>query len=273
MTDEPQKPTQDVQEAVEGGDEATTPSPGETEATVDTSQEAETEEVSEGETEGETESGEDAGQSKRAESRQHELAQKLKSKDVENNTLRQQLEKLQGGTNPQTEAVSQDQGLPWWNDQSQEDRQLTPEEYQAHVNSRADTIVQARLGQFARQQAQINNFEKDLTYLEENYPELKENKELNKQITEVFEDVRKGNPNASLKKLAEPMLKARTLSREEGKGEAMGALAKQMADASATPETASGKRQSTEEEIASKLKSGEMTAEEAEGHLSVVRDY
>lgn len=263
--------TDDTQAVTEGGQEAPQESPTEPKATdnEEVNQQAQTDDESQGGDIDETEGSEAREQSKRAESRQHELAQKVAEKSEEVESLRSQLERVQGYMNQQSQVSQNTESmLPWLNNNNDgETREITPDEYKRDLISAADTVATMRLAQYQQAQNRVNNFERDVNSIEKNYPELNKDsdgfdKGLSKKITGLYQRASEKNPDLRLKDFVDDVMALREKGETEGRSQATRAIAQQEAQAATTPGGNSGTR-STDENVAEMLKKGEITAKEA----------
>lgn len=255
----------DTQAVDAGGNEAPAESPTEPKATEteEVTQQPESQDDTSAEEAGEPEETEAHTQSKRAESRQHHLAQKLKEKDEEVLSLRSQLDEFQA-PQPTEQESNAGSALPWLDNQS---REITPEEYKRDVVSAADQMAQLRVQQYAKINNRVMTFERDVNEVEKKYPELNVDAdnfdpELSRKVTKLYKEASENNPDLRLKSVVDAVMDLRQKGEEDGKSKVTKAIAKQEAEAAATPGGDSGRR-SSDSNVSEMLAKGEITAKEA----------
>ena len=147
--------------------------------------------------------------------------------------------------------------------------EVTPEQYRQHVMQQAEALVDTKLARMRQQEQVKNNLDADLNYLEKEYPELSgdiQDRKLTSAIEKAqrnFEIAFKANPSVRLRDYIEPIMEARTGGAEKGKSEASAILAEQAQRSAVRPGTQKNNRISSEDELATMLASGEITAKEA----------
>lgn len=199
-------------------------------------------------------------QSDRAKNRFQDLANKVKEKDAELNSLREQLGKNKPGD-------FLDEDTPSYEPAS--DKEITFEDYQKHVMSAADNLVKQRMKQYVEQSERIQNFEKGVNALESKYPELNPDSEnyddnLSDTITKLYQKSSKANPDLNVVDFVDSVMNLRTSGMKKGQETASAALAKQEASQAVTPSSDSPSRESSEDKLLQALKDGSISAAEAE---------
>ena len=253
------------EETAVGGDtgsvDEAAPSPSESSSV----EESKPEEVAEVKPEGEEESTEVNSQSERAQSRQQELANKVREKAEEVESLRAQLEQYKASVQPPTgpEAIR-----PPLTD-VQGDVELTIEDYNRDIMRAADQLVTLRLSQQAQAQERMRKLDEGLRVVENKYAELnpdsdKFDPDLSAKVTELYSKAAKANPDVDIRDFAETVMEIRNKGETEGKLNASKSLADQAATGAVAPSGDTTDRKTSEEDLISKIKSGEISIKEAE---------
>lgn len=163
--------------------------------------------------------------------------------------------------------------LPWMNQEkvSDEPREITQEEYEKDLTSKADALVKSRMEEYERK----SQLKADAEYLEKEYPELNPesseyDKDLTDMIVETYKKISKSNPNERLAEYATKMLYLRERGREAGKSEVTNKVIKQAAtQAIPTGGDQSGRTEgSSEEELIRLRKEGKISFQEFERRVS-----
>jgi hypothetical protein len=222
--------------------------------------------------------------SERGQNRVQELANKAREAETtvvktkqENDSLKAELGKL---TQPEPKPAMADQSLPWM--QQPETRpslgeEVSQEQYWQHIEAeatkKADTIVDLRLRQRDIRDKIEKNYGNDISDLESSYPEAFESNdpELKAEFKRQFNLYQKTlqvDPEVRFKDFAGPLLKARSIGVEQGKNEAVSTLSQQASESAVQPTTEKSDSMTTEDQLIEAMKSGKITAEEAEKRIS-----
>lgn len=219
----------------------------------------------------ETEESEAPEQSDRAKSRQHELAQRLKESETEKESLKEKLARYEPDPAP-----TRNSNVPFLkNDQDQYTdgvRELTTDEFDREIASRADEVVKLELGRLEQKFARRDKRLSDIEFLEQKYPELKpgdnQNKELTQKVIRLYSEASNSNPDLPLKDFVEDIMALRESGQNEGREKASAEMVRNESEAPITPDAVSSKTTaSSEEDIIKKMRAGELTAKEARQYL------
>jgi len=206
-------------------------------------------------------------QSERAKSRQHELAQKLK---VAEDALLKKLAQYEPEAPPVAPYTSPLVPKPTSPNYSGV-RELSQQEYEQEVASKANELVDLRVGQIEQKLARREKRSTDIDYLESKYPELKpgvsQNKMLTKKVIKLYQQASASNPDLSLASFVDEVMTLREAGQVEGREEATAQITKNESEAVLTPTPSKSKRFSTEEELTRALAEGKISAKEAREFL------
>ena len=206
----------------------------------------------------------------------NEAVKTVEQVKVERDTLRDELGKI---TQPQA-PYGQSPTLPWLNQQPQRPslgEEVTPDQYWQHVEAeatqKADTIVDLRLREYQQKQQIKENYEDDISKLETDYSEAfsSNDPELKTEFKRQFDLYRKTlqvDPEVRFRDFAGPLLKARSIGVEKGKDEAIATLSQQASEGAVKPSSDKSDPKTTEEQLIEMMKSGQISASEAEKRIS-----
>lgn len=214
--------------------------------------------------------------SERAQKRIRDLSKRVKEGEeakTEAETLRAELEKARTAHDAEAKAVSPQTappGLPWQTPEGGV-REITPDEYERDVLSKADYLVRARLEGYEKVRQKEQQFRDDLFELESQYPELREgsdqyDEQMSKRVVTLYKGAGGVFKGPRLKTFVDDVMRLRSGGVEEGKEKASVALTKQSGEAATAP-TATGEKPTkptSTEQLGEMLSSGEITAKEAE---------
>lgn len=214
----------------------------------------------------ESEDSVNSEQSDRAQSRQQVLANKLKDKGVEVDSLRSELDAYK---EEQRKPTGPDALSDYGKAPPQGDVELTWDDYNKDVMSRADQLVRLRLSEYSKSQVRLSRFEEGVRSVESQYPELNPDSEsydqtLAKNTTALFKSASDKNPDLDVSQFMSSVMDIRSGGEQQGRSTASKTMADQEATGAVTPSGESTTRVSNEEALIKKMKSGEITAAEFE---------
>jgi len=205
--------------------------------------------------------------SDRAENRYQKLANGLKEAKQEAETLRKQLEGYKSSNSDFNSFTSE------YKPQPLDTNELTADQLNNYIVSTADQIVNLRLNEMNKRESKIRNFEKGIQTIETKYNELNPDSDkfdvnLSNKITNLYSKASKVNPDVDILDFVEDIMTVRNYSTDKAVSEVKKETVLQEANSAVTPSNEKVSTMTKEEELIEMLKSGKLSAKEAEKLLS-----
>jgi len=201
--------------------------------------------------------------SDRAENRFQKLANGLKEAKQEAETLRKQLDSYRNNNSEMNSFTSE------YKPQPLDTNELTADQLNNYIVSTADQIVNLRLNEMNKRESKIRNFEKGIQAIETKYNELNPDSDkfdvnLSNRITSLYSKATKVNPDVDILDFVEDIMTVRNYSTDKAVSEVKKETVMQEANSAITPSSEKVSTMTKEEELIEMLKSGKLSAKEAE---------
>lgn len=215
-------------------------------------------------------------QSGRAKSRQQELANRLKDSEIRNteseekvNTLRTELETYKTDTeSKKLDKFSGKEGLT----SKPGGKEMTYDDLDRYITQKADQLVNLRLSQRDKEESRLRTFEKGVSSIESKFKELNPDSDtfdpvLSSTVAQLYRKASKANPEVDVYDFVESVMSVRDMGADKAVSEVKVETVLQEAASAVTPSSEKVVTQTDEEKLNALLKSGEMTAKDAEKYL------
>jgi len=212
-------------------------------------------------------------QSDRAKSRQQELANRLKDSEIEKDNLRKELEKAKVDSESkklepvETEAT-----------ESLDSSELSFEQLDKYIEQKADKKVNELLSIKYKEEARLKAFERGVSSIESKYKELNPDSdafdsELSSTVTRLYREASKVDPSTGIAPdidvydFVQSVMSIRDSGADKAVSEVKKQTVLQEAASAVTPSSEKVVTPTTEEKLEELLKTGQITAKEAEQYL------
>jgi len=209
-------------------------------------------------------------QSDRAKSRQRELANRLKDSEIEKaktkeevETLRKELESYKVGSEKSDEPDSSN---------LEAGTEVSFDQLDQYIEKKTRKRVDELLSIRDRKEQHRRAFEKGVSLIESKYKELNPDSDsfdplLSKTVTRLYVEASKSNPGVDVHDFVENVMSVREMGADKAVSEVKKETVLQEAASAVTPSSEKVVTQTDEEKLLELMKSGKMTAKEAEKYL------
>lgn len=177
------------------------------------------------------------------------LIDKLKETTDKNSELQKQLEQLRNGSQDPFNQPQQGNLPPWQQDNfAPLEGDITPEQYEQHVISKARNLTQVELAKFQQNMRTYEDLREDSQYVKSNYPDIFDpnaegyNAEAEKKIVSRFNQLQKADPSVRLKDYVDEVMSFQKSGEETGKRQVTETYIKQQQESAVPPTGTSGSR-------------------------------
>lgn len=208
-------------------------------------------------------------QSDRAKSRQQELANRLKDSEVEKDNLREELKSYKVSKDAKDLEVFSRKGEKI---DPPPEAELSYDQLDQYITQKADQLVNLRLSQKSQEDLRLRSFEKGVTSIESKFKELNPDSDefdttLSSTVTKLYRKASKDNPDVDVYDFVQSIMSIRDSGAEKAVSEIKKETVMKEATSAITPSTEKTATTTDAEKLEEGLKTGKISAKEAEKYL------